>query len=77
MEVCILYKFKHFPSLIVIMEMDTELVIHIPESFDPSVFSGCYDPPGFRKFRLTSSDIFRVIQFVISPVFQSTVCVDP
>ena len=77
MEVRILDEFKHRPRLIVVMEMDAEFVVHVPEAFDAAVFSGCYDPAGFGKFRLSPSHVFRVIEFVVAPVFQGSVSVYP
>jgi hypothetical protein len=77
MQVRILNEFKNLPCLIVIMEMDAEFIVHVPKAFYAAVFSGCYNPARFGKFRLASSYVFRIIEFVVASVFQGSVSVYP
>ena len=77
MQVRVLHQFKHPPCLIVVMEMDAELVVYMPEAFDAAILSGGDDPPCFREFRFAAPDILRVIELVIPSVFQRAVGVYP
>jgi len=76
MDVSVTDKLQYPGCLFIVGKGNLQFVIHVTKTFDAGIFSNGNLSSCFNNFRLPSSQFFKIIKFIITPVLERTVGVD-
>ena len=69
MDIRISDQLQYAGGLFVVLKLDLKVAVDIAEALDAGIFSDRDHAPGFNQLRFSASQLFKIIQFIIPPVF--------
>ena len=76
MDVCVPHKLEDLRRILIVLEFYLELIIHIPEALDTTIFPGGDLAAGLDDLRLSPAQLLKIVELIISSVLQGSISVD-